>query len=96
MDFNIEGTQDRFFIDLGTVLGGGGPLKIVFSYHSGTDFIIFGFLNIKSNLSHQKPRFWLGFGAMLGSKNLQVASKRLLGAEEENFLRVPREVAKEG
>ena len=33
---------------------------------------------------------------MLGSKNIQVASKRPLGAEEGIFLRVPREVEKEG
>ena len=31
---------------------------------------------------------------MLGSKNLQGASKRLLGAEERNLLGVPRKVEK--
>ena len=66
MNLNIEGTQDRFFIDFRTVWGRPGPLKIVFSYHSGTIFTIFGLLNIKSNLSHQKPRFWLRFGGHVG------------------------------
>ena len=65
-DLKMEGTWDRFFIDFGTVWGGPGPLKIVFSYHSGNDFTIFGFLNIKSNLSHQKHRFWLRFGGHVG------------------------------
>ena len=50
-------------------LGGPGLLKIVFSYHSGTDFTIFGLLNIKSNLSHQKHRFWLRFGGQVEHQN---------------------------
>ena len=65
-DLKMEGTWDRFFIDFGTVWGGPGPLKILFSYHSGTDFTIFGFLNITCNLRHQKPQFWVRFGGHVG------------------------------
>ena len=93
-DFNIEGTQDRFFIDFGSPSRAAAPLKIVFSYHSGIDFIIFGLLNMKSNLSHQKHRFWLRFGGQLGVQNLQVASKRPLEAEEDKFLGIPRDIKK--
>ena len=85
-DFNIEGTQDRFFIDFETVWGGAGPLKIVFSYNSGTDFTIFGLLNIKSNLSHQKHRFWLRFRGQL---RVQKSTSCLQEASWNQLLRFP-------
>ena len=68
--FNLEGSQDRFLVDVGRVWGGPGPLKIVFSYHSGTNFSIFGLLNIMSNLRHQKSRFWFPFGGSSGGPKI--------------------------
>ena len=37
-----EASWNPCSIDFGIILGGPGPLKIIFSYHSGTDFNIFG------------------------------------------------------
>ena len=90
MDLNIEGTQDRFSIDFGTVWGGPGSLKIVFSYHSGTIFTIFGLLNIKSNLSHQKPRFWLRFGGHVGVEKLTSCLQEASWGRRKEFFRGPK------
>ena len=96
MDFNIEGIQDRFSIDFGTVWGGRWPLKIVFSYHSGTIFTIFGLLNIKSNLSHQKPPFWLLFGAHVGVEKHTSCLQEASWGRRRKFFRGPKRGPKKG
>ena len=58
----LEVQKHRFPIDFGTVWERPEPLKIVFSYHSRTDFTNFGHLNIKCNSSCEKHRFRLRFG----------------------------------
>ena len=92
MDLNIEGTQDRFLIDFGSPPRAAGPLKIVFSYNSGTDFTIFGLLNIKSNLSHQKARFWLRFGGHVGVEKLTSCLQEASWGRKRKKIGVPRDI----
>ena len=64
--FNLEGSQDRFVVDVGRVWGGPGPLKVVFSYHSGTIFEHFGRWNISCYLRGVLRGSWGRFWSFLG------------------------------
>ena len=55
-----------FFTDFGTVLGGPGEAKKLFSHWSGYDFKILGSSNISSLLECQKHQFWEPFGGQVG------------------------------
>ena len=59
---NIEVSWDRFLIDFGRVLRGSGEVKTGFSLESGTNFTIFGYLNISLVLETKITPFWLRFG----------------------------------
>ena len=55
-------------IDFGIILGGPWPLKIIFSYHSGTDFSIFRLCSRSHVLGCQKPRFEVILGVQVGQR----------------------------
>ena len=89
MDPNIEGSWERFLMNLLMVSGGVVEAKKGFSLERGYNFHIFSDLNISCHLDSQKCRFRLRFGGQVGVQKCTSWLQEASWADEKAVLEGP-------